>query len=314
MVTKKKLINEEKLAENIADFRSLVLEKSESFSHQNIWNADQIAVCYELHRMRTLSDQGEKLTVLMVQRENSTTHSVTVMPLINGAGKFGKLYVCLNETSNVFGPIVQKSINELEKVFPFLKLVCSTSGKLSTNLMKTWSNQVLTPTLNECNQQFEDNLLLLDSWGGHWGTTVWDGIKNVHREKIPEGATGKVQPLDVGVNSYYKQIIKRITDFIILEEIDCIIGIRENIVKLICLSFNQLSAEVFVPLLKFSWKKAGLLKMEKQKFSAPKDVLFKKRHLYCDMIGCQKISLIRCGHCFESLCFSHFFEANHIHL
>lgn len=263
--------------------------------------------------MRTLSDKGEKITLLMVQRENAITHSITVMPVFNESGIFGKLYICLKETSNVFGPLVKRQIEELETKFPFVKIVCSTSGKLSSALMKLWVSDVFVPTLHDKNQQFEDNLLLLDSWGGHWSSSVWEGTKRIQKEKIPESCTGKVQPLDVGVNSYFKSIIKRITDFIVLEEIDCIIAVRENLVKLICLSFNQLSADIFIPLLKYSWLKAGLINAEKEKFVAPKDVLFKKRRPYCDIEKCGEITLIRCGHCFTSLCFRHFFVDTHVH-
>lgn len=305
--------NEGKIKADIETFRKLMNQKNLEFSPQNIWNSDQISVCYELHRMRTLSDKGEKITLLFVQRENAVTHSITVMPVINENGLFGKLYICLKETSNSFGPIIQKQIDALEKIFPFVKLVCSTSGKLNNGLMKIWVDEVFTPSIAECHQQNEENLLLLDSWGGHWNAKVWEGTKRIQKEKIPENCTGKLQPLDVGVNSYFKYILKRFTDFIIFEELDCTIGIRENLVKLVCLAFNQLSAEVFEPLLKYSWIKAGLHDKLKEKFIAPKDVLFRKRRPYCEIPNCSEITLIRCGHCFTSLCFNHFFVNTHVH-
>ena len=130
--------------------------------------------------------------------------------------------------------------------------------------MKECVQDCFVPTISQNDEladSNEDVLLLLDSWSGHWSKGVWENVapKNVNlkTEKIPEGCTSRVQPLDVGVNSYYKYIIKRITDFVILENIECTLAVRENLVKLISLSFNQLAAPIFVPLIKYSWVKSG---------------------------------------------------------
>jgi hypothetical protein len=72
-------------------------------------NSDQADLNYESASKRTLSYNGEKITVLKVQSKNAVTHSFTVMPTISMSCKiFGKLHICFQETSDEFGPLFRK--------------------------------------------------------------------------------------------------------------------------------------------------------------------------------------------------------------
>ena len=68
------------------------------YSSKAIINTDRVGLNKELHSTCTLSDQGEKLTVVAVKSQNAITHSYTVQPMINLAGEVaGPIYLCLKE-------------------------------------------------------------------------------------------------------------------------------------------------------------------------------------------------------------------------
>lgn len=302
---------------SVQEFRNSANVTIKKYLPSLVLNTDQIGVVIELHRMRTLSYLGEKDTYLLIQRANAVTHSVTVMPTVNLEGKLvGKFLLCLNETANEFGPIVLSQIEELERIFPFVRIVCSTSGKLTKVLIGTWIKdcfQIVPDMINA-----DKALLFLDSWAGQWNEEVWH--KNwccsttLERVKIPEGTTGEVQPLDTGHNSYFKYILKRLNDFIFVEEIDCIIGRCYNLVKLICLAYNQMAAPCFNALIRKAWIKAGLLDDDGQNyFQNPRDICF-RTSTKCELQNCLEVPIIRCAHCQLSLCYNHFIGTPHIHV
>ena len=63
---------------------------------------------YEFHSTRTLSNIGERTTVLAVRALYDCTHSCTVMPVIFRDGTiFTKIFICFQEKNGKFGPIVE---------------------------------------------------------------------------------------------------------------------------------------------------------------------------------------------------------------
>lgn len=70
----------------------------QNYAHEEILNTDQVGLELELHSNRTLSYQGEKVTVVRVRSKNTTTHSYTIQLMISAAGKLvGPLFLCLKE-------------------------------------------------------------------------------------------------------------------------------------------------------------------------------------------------------------------------
>ena len=191
--------------ETLEQFKNETLTEILEYCPKFVYNTDQVRVVQEIHRFRTLSHKGEKDTILLVQTANALTHLVTVMQTINLQGTtVGKLLICLKESANVFGPLIEPKVKQLESVFPFIKLTCSKSGKLSKDLVGLWIREcflsvIEIPGFNKC-------LLLLDSWAGQWNSETWKKNwpenKIICMNKIPEGTTGEVQPLDVGLNSF----------------------------------------------------------------------------------------------------------------
>jgi hypothetical protein len=312
-VTRKK---DETLKSTVIDeFRNQAIDKFHHYHSKAIANTDQMGLNQEIRRLRTLSHKGERDTVLMVQRSNAMTHSVTVMPTISLQGRLvGKLLLCLNESTNQFGPLVQRQVEALEKIFPFIKIVCSTSGKLNKHLIGVWIKECYSKYAES--ENFQKRILLLDSWAGQWNKECWENnwTKKVEliKMQIPEGTTGETQPLDTGFNSFFKYIMKRFVDHITIENIDCIVSQRENLVKLIALTYNQLDAPIFYPLIRAAWAKAGLLELKNHHYDNPRDVCFKTSDC-CETEKCEDYTMIKCAHCRKNLCYRHFFIETHIH-
>lgn len=83
---------------------------------------------------------------ISVDSQNKRTHSYTAQPMISRDGRlFGKLLLCLQETTGVFGPKVGPGIRKLEEDYGNIRVFASKSGKMSSNLMRDWINDVLLP-------------------------------------------------------------------------------------------------------------------------------------------------------------------------
>jgi hypothetical protein len=96
---------------------------------------DQTGCNYEFHSIRTLSDKGEKCTVLAVKALYDCTHSYTVMPVIFKSGDiFPKILICFQEINGKFGPIVEKNLVLRDNIM----LTCSRSGKMTKYHIKWW--------------------------------------------------------------------------------------------------------------------------------------------------------------------------------
>jgi hypothetical protein len=105
---------------------------------------------------RTLAFKGEKQVQAAVQSKNATSHSFTVQPTISADGKFIlPALVCFYEPSGA--PKCFK--RDLEE-FKNLHCVSTKSGKMTSELMKTWMKEIFLPAVPI------NSILLLDSWSG----------------------------------------------------------------------------------------------------------------------------------------------------
>ena len=85
-------------------YRSLISE---------ICNVDQTECNYEFLSTRTLTDKGEKCTILTVKALCDCSHSYTVMPVIFKNGRiFPKILIFFQEINGKFGPIVEIKLTE----------------------------------------------------------------------------------------------------------------------------------------------------------------------------------------------------------
>ena len=141
----------------IAASRHRFLEEFSSSRHlfrpHMIWNTDQSGFRYEISNERTLSFKGERDTLLTVDSQNKNTHSYTIQPIISRDGKLiGKLLLCMKEDRDRFGPRVERDVRELERQLGNVHVVCSTSGKMSRNLIDDWTENVLLPAMENALQ------------------------------------------------------------------------------------------------------------------------------------------------------------------
>jgi hypothetical protein len=88
----------DQIEQSSIEFVEQIKVEMQHYSPQAIMNTDQVGLEKELHSTRTLSYQGENLTVVAVKSQNAITHSYTVQPMINLAGDVvGPIYLCLKE-------------------------------------------------------------------------------------------------------------------------------------------------------------------------------------------------------------------------
>ena len=85
-VTKHALDDADELEQLATRFVEQAKVDMQHYSPDEIMNTDQVGLEKELHSTRTLSYEGEKLTVSAVNSQNAITHSYTLQPTINLAG------------------------------------------------------------------------------------------------------------------------------------------------------------------------------------------------------------------------------------
>lgn len=128
--------------------------------------------------------------------------------------------------------------------------------------------------------------------------------------QIPPGATGLVQPLDVYAFRIWKNYIRHVEDFIILNNIDLSLSQRNNALKLVALTHDQLKSPRYVSMFRYAWFKAGLLTERPEKFVNPVVFAFRDNDILCDT--CEGIRMARCSWCKKALCVKHFYVDVHM--
>lgn len=135
-------------ATNLMRFRDRYEYNSHLFRPHLIINMDQSPFRYEISNLRTLSNKGERDTLLEVDSSNKNTHSYTGQPMITRDGKVvGKLLLCLREEKGSFGPRVAPQVREMEQRFGNVRVYASKSGKMSRALIDDWRREVLRPAM-----------------------------------------------------------------------------------------------------------------------------------------------------------------------
>lgn len=273
---------------------------------ENIYNSDQSGFQLELHSGRTLTHKGEKKVESVVQSVSATTHSYTIQPTISADGRLlSLLFIVLKEVTGTFGPRVQETLFNAPNIF----VTASTSGKLTSNHVKTWLKEVFFPNVGP------KLVLLLDSWSGHCPNIISetrpDSAIDVIFLTIPAGTTGQIQPLDVYGFRLWKNFIKHFSDTVILLDLALDLHIRNNILKLQSLTHYQFSSPRFQNLFKYAWFKSGYIQNRSPEFETPVEFCFKNNSkVKCDICG--ETAIITCSWCKKSLCITHFFHEHHL--
>jgi hypothetical protein len=212
---------------------------------------------------------------------------------------------CLQEINDKFGPIVLKNLQIPNNII----VTCSSSGKLNKSLVKKYLREVVRPVVSR------DFILIVDSWTTHKNISLYNEIFNdikCNLLVIPAGCTSLIQPADMMLFREWKYFAKKIYNYVSLEEIDIEIRIRNCIIKMHSLIYNQLQSPLFYRMLRYAWFKPGYCN-ENPEFDNVRDICFKFSEIDCNIDNCINECFIQCSHCRKCICFKHFFIDFHFH-
>lgn len=276
------------------------------FPRHLIFNSDQSGFRYCHLGNRTLSHTGEKYTDVAVRSMNPLTHSYTIQPVINMQGQLlSPLFIVLKETAGEFGPRILPNLPE----FPNLVVKCSKSGKLDGHLFKDWVNECL-------DLMFDDECVLyMDCWTGQSNEETYNlEGKKVNVEYFPAQSTSFMQPEDLSLFHPWKDFVKRFINHCLITRSEITVHLRNNVLKLQSLIHNQFSSNVFEPMFKYGWYKAGF-PVEYIQYESLKEICFNFNQPNCSTVSCKRLSFMQCAYtnCSKVLCVDCFFTSYHFH-
>ena len=86
-------------------------------------------------------------------------------------------------------------------------------------------------------------------------------------------------------------------------------------IKLHSVIYNQLSAEAYRPMLRYTWQNAGYdIGEPVDNFTSVIDVAFSNDIIEYAVMTCDDLSFCHCAFCSHSYCFEHFIENPHLNL
>lgn len=107
----------------------------------------------------------------------------------------------------------------------------------------------------------------------------------------------------------WKNVVRKISDIFILENINIKLHLRNNIIKLQSLVHNQFSSPRFKNLIKQAWYQSGYLPNNPDDFLTPTEFCFVNINKCCSL--CNTSSSIKCAWCTKCFCIHHFFIEYH---
>ena len=206
----------------------------------------------------------------------------------------------LQEKDGEFGPRVRETLFNA----PNLLVTASVSGKCTTAVLERWSTQIIEPNLTN------KSILLLDVYGGF--NRAFSQNNDIQICRIPKHTTGIIQPLDVYFFRPFKNFLKYLSDTVLLMDIDCILHVRNNVMRMISLVMNQFASPRFKPMIEYAWFKSGYTSEKPPGFVTPVQYCFKFDQDFRKCALCEGVCFLKCGWCQASLCFQHFFEEYHL--
>jgi hypothetical protein len=168
-----------------------------------------------------------------------------------------KVFICLQESGDTFGVRIKKEIDELLKICKNVVVVCSKSGKLTSNLYEQYLQTILKSYV--ANNQF---LLIVDSWGGQknihmYNENFTDDVNKptCNLQIISPKCTPICQPCDVYFYRQVKIIIKRIQNCpdILIDGEKVELNSRYDAIKIQSLTHYLLCAPSFKNMIQFAW-------------------------------------------------------------
>ncbi|KAF4517164.1 hypothetical protein B566_EDAN006463 [Ephemera danica] len=271
------------------------------------FNGDQIGFARELHCGRTLALCGDTDVHSLAQSLSNMSHSYTAMPTLSALGEFlPKMLLVLQEPTGQFGPEVRKKMIVPDNLI----VLASKSGKMSRGDVKIYFRECFAPY---CGPKAT---LLLDQWNGFKNRDFLEDVQGEFNTEIeildlPKKSTMYTQPLDKHVFRMLKDYIRKLSDKIILLDIDFVLGQRQNIIYIQSFAFRQFTSPRHKTMLLKAWSKAGYTPEITLRHITPAQWSFGSDGDFCDHVGCRDIKLIRCTWCKLYLCLQH--SVNELH-
>jgi hypothetical protein len=281
-------------------------EKIMDYYEGNVYNSDQSGFNKEMHSGRSLAFKGQRKVLGTAQSASAMTHSYTIMPTISMSGELlSPLYIVLQEAGGVFGPLVIQSMYKAPNLF----VDATRSGKMGKKELVSWLKNGFFPGSGE------KNALLVDSWSTFSDrsaiiSTIPDD-KTLDIFQIPAKTTGIAQPLDVYGFRPYKHFVKKISDRVLLEQLDFNLFTRNNILKLQSFVHNQFCSPRYKSLFLLSWYKSGYIDERPPRFIHPSTFFASGCDLTCESDECMNGSFGKCSWCKMNFCFYHTIETVH---
>ena len=136
----------EEIEGTTAEFQAEIRSITSSSNLDFIINTDQMGCEYWVNVLRTLEPTGEKRVELYHGDLNKVAHSYTVQYSVTASGKLlPKVLICLQEVSGTFGPTVEKEVNEYSNTYRNTYIICSKSGKMTSNLVLLFNQHIIEP-------------------------------------------------------------------------------------------------------------------------------------------------------------------------
>ena len=235
-------------ADFVNEIKSFIAEHK--LTPEQVLNTDQSRFDKEFHSGRTLAIKGSNPIVGAIGSVAATTHSYMIMPVIGMDGTLlPHMYVLVSEPSGHFPA-------GMAAEFPNVKAYASRSANMTKRDLQTFLEEVLWPDL----QGKDRVLLLVDSWTPNkddalYNMTVPDGVQ-FYKKLIPAKRTGLVQPADVFFFRPFKNMVKFITDTLVVSS-SIPVWQRANFLRLQSFVHYQFSAPRFQKMIRFAFLKCG---------------------------------------------------------
>ncbi len=156
---------------------------------------------------------------------------------------------------------------------------------------------------------------MLDSWSCHNKPSIYidpdGGDKIFELLVVPPKTTSMALALDSYFFRKHKEIARRMYERVDLDKLNINLRERNNIIRMQSLIINQLSAEIFKPMIRYSWFASGYLDSKPGTFKNLNEMCFQFDCKVC--ATCIKSDFICCSWCRVFLCFECFCVQFHTH-
>lgn len=311
VVSAKNIRDAAQVKESAINFVSRIKKLIETYGEENTYNTDQTGFKIESVSGRTLEKKGVKQVEISYQQSKSATHSYTVQLVICANGYlFPEFLVVLPEQSGEFGVRVAQNMFR----HPCILARANRSGLVTKEIIRDFFDLIFYPNCGDrC-------LLLYDSLSTYKDQEYYDEVKpdhiDCHIEVIPAGATGLVQPEDVGFFREYKSFHARLSNQAHLKYREIRVYSRDNILRLITSTHIQFCAPKFRQFIRNCFVKSGYVqRVYKVHFQSPIEYCFNRsvRKHMCNYEVCERSAYLQCAWCEQYICLWHLCFDSNIH-